>query len=410
MRVIPVESKRTRSQFLEVVNVIYKNDAAYVRPLDVMIEEIFDPKINEFYQHGEAARFLLVNDNNAPIGRVAVFINRKKAFGFEQPTGGMGFFECINNEQAAFMLFDTAKQWLSQRGMEAMDGPINFGENDNFWGLLVEGFSQPAFGMQYNPSYYKEFFEKYGFVNYFEQVTNHLNLSKPFPERFWKIAGRVVSRAEYSFKHFTWKNSEQFISDFKTIYDDAWQFHENFTPMNPDTLRKSLREAKPFLVEDLIWFAYCNNEPAALLVMFPDINQILKNFNGKFNLWNKLRFVYYKWAKVMTRTRVVIMGVRPKYQRLGLESGIFWQLRDVVAGKPYLEEMELSWVGDFNPRMRAIHDGMGAEFGKRHITYRYIFDAEKRNAQKRAAQIPFDNRSQQHSKDNDARANALKIE
>jgi len=402
MRVIPVESKRTRSQFLEVVNVIYKNDAAYVRPLDVMIEEIFDPKINEFYQHGEAARFLLVDDNNAPIGRVAVFINRKKAFGFEQPTGGMGFFECINNEQAAFMLFDTAKQWLSQRGMEAMDGPINFGENDNFWGLLVEGFSQPAFGMQYNPSYYKEFFEKYGFVNYFEQVTNHLNLSKPFPERFWKIAGRVVSRSEYSFKHFTWKNSEQFISDFKTIYDDAWQFHENFTPMNPDTLRKSLREAKPFLVEDLIWFAYCNNEPAALLVMFPDINQILKNFNGKFNLWNKLRFVYYKWAKVMTRTRVVIMGVRPKYQRLGLESGIFWQLRDVVAGKPYLEEMELSWVGDFNPRMRAIHDGMGAEFGKRHITYRYIFDAEKRNAQKRAAKIPFDNRSQQHSKDNDA--------
>lgn len=403
MRVIPVESKRTRSQFLEVVNVIYKNDAAYVRPLDVMIEEIFDPKINEFYQHGEAARFLLVDENNAPIGRVAVFINRKKAFGFEQPTGGMGFFECINNEQAAFMLFDTAKQWLSQRGMEAMDGPINFGENDNFWGLLVEGFTQSAFGMQYNPSYYKEFFEKYGFVNYFEQVTNHLNLSKPFPERFWKIAGRVVSRSEYTFKHFTWKNSEQFISDFKTIYDDAWQFHENFTPMNPDTLRKSLREAKPFLVEDLIWFAYCNNEPAALLVMFPDINQILKNFNGKFNLWNKFRFVYYKWAKVMTRTRVVIMGVRPKYQRLGLESGIFWQLRDVVAGKPYLEEMELSWVGDFNPRMRAIHDSMGAEFGKRHITYRYIFDAEKRNAQKRAAQIPFDNRSLQQSKDNDVK-------
>lgn len=402
MRVIPVESKRTRSQFLEVVNVIYKNDAAYVRPLDVMIEEIFDPKINEFYQHGEAARFLLVDENNATIGRVAVFINRKKAFGFEQPTGGMGFFECINNEQAAFMLFDTAKEWLSQRGMEAMDGPVNFGENDNFWGLLVEGFSQPAFGMQYNPSYYKEFFEKYGFVNYFEQVTNHLDLSKPFPERFWKIAGRVVSRSEYSFKHFTWKNSEQFISDFKTVYDDAWQFHENFTPMNPDTLRKSLREAKPFLVEDLIWFAYCNNEPAALLVMFPDINQILKNFNGKFNLWNKMRFVYYKWAKVMTRTRVVIMGVRPKYQRLGLESGIFWQLRDVVAGKPYLEEMELSWVGDFNPRMRAIHDGMGAEFGKRHITYRYIFDAEKRNAQKRAAKIPFDNRSQLQSKDHDA--------
>lgn len=393
MRIITVDSKTTRRQFLEVVKLIYQNDSAYVRPLDVMIEEIFDPSKNEFYQHGEATRFLLLDESNQPIGRVGAFINRKKAFGFDQPTGGMGFFECINNQKAAFLLFDAAKEWLTQRGMEAMDGPINFGENDNFWGLLVEGFTHPAFGMQYNPPYYKTFFEAYGFVNYFEQVTNHLDLKKPFPERFWKIAGRVVSKPEYSFKPFRWKEQEQVIKDFKEVYDDAWQFHENFTPMNPDTLRKSLREAKPFLIEDLIWFAYCNNEPAAFLVMFPDVNQIIKHFNGSFNLWNKLRFLYYRWNNEMTRTRVVIMGVRPKYQRLGLESGLFWQLRDVVAGRPYLEEMELSWVGDFNPRMRAIHEAVGAVFGKRHITYRYIFDAEKRNINKRANKIPFDNRN-----------------
>lgn len=392
MRIISVESRKTRSQFLDVVNLIYKDDPAYVRPLDFMIQEIFDPSKNEFYQHGQAQRYLLLDAFDVPIGRIAVFINQKKAFGFDQPTGGIGFFECINNQDAAFLLFDTAKEWLLQRGMEAMDGPINFGENDNFWGLLVEGFSQPAFGMQYNPPYYKDIFETYGFVNYFEQVTNHLDLSKPFPERFWKIAGRIVSKPEYGFKHFTWKDSEQFIRDFKEIYDDAWQFHENFTPMNLDTLRKSLRESKGFLVEGMIWFAYCNNEPAALLVVFPDINQILKHFNGKFNLWNKLRFAYYRWRKVMTRTRVVILGVRPKYQRLGIESGLFWQLRGIVAAKPHLEEMELSWVGDFNPRMRAIHEAVGAVFGKKHITYRYVFDAQKRKEQHRAAQIPFDNR------------------
>ncbi len=399
MRIISVESRKAKSQFLDVVKLIYKGDKHYVRPLDTMIEEVFDPSRNEFFQYGEATRFLLLDESDMPVGRVAAFVNRKKAFGYEQPTGGMGFFECINNEEAAFLLFDTAKNWLVSKGMEAMDGPINFGENDNFWGLLVEGFTQPAFGMQYNPDYYNEFFVKYGFTNYFEQVTNHLDLSKPFPERFWKIAGRIVSRSEYSFRHFTFKNSEQFIKDLKEVYDDAWQFHENFTPMNIDTLRKSLREAKPFLMEDLIWFAYYNDEPAAFLVMFPDINDILKYFDGKFNLWNKLRFVYYKWKKVMTRTRVVIMGVRPKFQRLGLESGIFWQLRDVVAAKPYLEEMELSWVGDFNPRMRALHESMGATFGKRHITYRYIFDADKRKEQHRASLIPFDNRNIQHDKE-----------
>ena len=94
------------------------------------------------------------------------------------------------------------RDWLAERGMEAMDGPINFGENDNFWGLLVEGFIPQSFGMNYNPPYYKDFFEKYGFTLYFEQVTNLLDLTKPFPERFWKIADWVRQKPEYNFQAF----------------------------------------------------------------------------------------------------------------------------------------------------------------------------------------------------------------
>jgi hypothetical protein len=44
-----------------------------------------------------------------------------------------------------------------------MDGPINFGERDKFWGLLTEGFIEPLFGMNYNFPYYKDLFENYGF-------------------------------------------------------------------------------------------------------------------------------------------------------------------------------------------------------------------------------------------------------
>jgi GNAT superfamily N-acetyltransferase len=392
MRIIPVSDKQTRRMFLDVVKLIYKDDTSYIQPLDIQIEEIFDPASNDFYKHGDAMRFVLLDYKNTPIGRVAAFINKKKAFGFAQPTGGMGFFECINDKDAAFLLFDTAKTWLTENGMEAMDGPVNFGENDTFWGLLVEGFTPPGFGMQYNPPYYQEFFESYGFSIYFEQVTNHLDLQKPFPERFWKIAGRVVAREDYSFQHFKKKETEKFIGDFVEIYNDAWQFHDNFTPMDPDTLRKSLKEASGFMDQELIWFAYYKNEPIGFLVMFPDVNQIIRHFKGKFTLFNKLQFLYYKWRNEMTRTRVVIMGVKPKYQRMGIESGIFWNLRDVVAKRTYLKEMELSWVGDFNPKMRAVHESMGATFGKRHITYRYIFDPAKRSSQ-RAVSIPVDTKS-----------------
>jgi hypothetical protein len=302
----------------------------------------------------------------------------------------MGFFECVNDKAAAFMLFDAARDWLAERGMEAMDGPINFGENDTFWGLLVEGFTSPAFGVQYNPPYYKDFFEEYGFANYFEQVTNHLDLQKPFPERFWKIAGWVGRKPGYQFKHFQWDKSEEFIKDFIEIYNDAWQFHENFTPMKAETLRNSLKEAKDFMDEELIWFAYHEGTPIGFFVQFPDVNQIIKHFHGKMNFWNKLKFVYLKWRKVMTRTRVVIMGIRPRWQRNGIESGIFWHLRNAVSKKPWLKEMELSWVGDFNPKMRALHESVGADFGKKHITYRFVFDEEKRKEAQHAASIPND--------------------
>ncbi|WP_291860184.1 GNAT family N-acetyltransferase [Marinilabilia sp.] len=397
MRIVEVKTNKQKRQFLDVVDVIYKNDENYVRPLDVMVEEIFDPSSNDFFAHGDAIRFLLLADNDEVIGRIGAFINEKKAYGYSQPTGGMGFFECINNKEAAFMLFDAARDWLADRGMEAMDGPINFGENDTFWGLLVEGFSPPAFGVQYNPAYYIGFFEDYGFNKYFEQVTNHLDLQKPFPERFWKIAGWVGRKPGYEFKHFTWKDSEQFIKDFIEVYDDAWQFHENFTPMQAETIRNSLKEAKDFMDEELIWFAYHEGTPIGFFVQFPDVNQIIRHFHGKMNFLNKLRFVYFKWRKVMTRTRVVIMGIRPRWQRNGIESGIFWHLRNAVSKKPWLKEMELSWVGDFNPKMRALHESVGADFGKRHITYRFLFDEEKRKEEQHAAAIPFNTKEKTKS-------------
>ena len=130
MKIFEVVDKKAKKEFLDIARLIYKNDPNWVQLLDVQIEKIFDPKINVFFQNGEATRFVLKDDNGKLIGRIATFINRDKAFGFEQPTGGCGFFECINDKKAAFLLFDTAKEWLEKRKMKAMDGPINFGENE----------------------------------------------------------------------------------------------------------------------------------------------------------------------------------------------------------------------------------------------------------------------------------------
>jgi hypothetical protein len=390
MQIIEVSNKKTIREFLKVPKIIYKDDPYWVCPLDQETESIFNPKENSFFGHGEAIRWILKDDEGKLIGRVAAFINKSKAFTFQQPTGGMGFFECINNKEAAFLLFDTCRDWLKERGMEAMDGPINFGENDVNWGLLVDGFIQAGLGMNYNPEYYRDFFESYGFKFYFEQVSNHLDLTKPFPERFWKIADWIRNKPEYQFRHFTYKEADKFIRDLKEIYDDAWAFHENFTPMEEKLLLKTLEKSRPFLDEEMIWFVYHEEVPVAFLIMFPDVNQILKHLNGKLHIWNQLKFLYLKNRKTMTRARIVIMGVKPKYQKSGLESGIFWHLNEVMKKKPQYTELELSWVGDFNPKMRALHESVGAVFAKRHITYRKLFS--DRSSEQRSSIIPVDTR------------------
>ncbi|HOI00141.1 MAG TPA: hypothetical protein PLE85_06310 [Bacteroidales bacterium] len=390
MVLLPVNDRKSRKAFHETARRIYKDDKVWVCPPDPMIEAIFDRNTNVFFRHGDATRWVLKDNEGRLIGRVAAFINEQKAYNYPQPTGGMGFFECVNDEEAAFLLFDACRQWLQERGMEAMDGPINFGENDNFWGLLVEGFTHPSFGMNYNPPYYQKFFEDYGFQLYFEQVTNHLNLRKPFPERFWKIAEWVRNKPNFRFEHFRFDDAERFIRDLKTIYDAAWVFHENFTPLHEDDLRRVLRTSRLLIKEEFIWFAYHQKEPVAFLVLLPDANQLLKKLSGRMHLWDKVKYLWYSKTMKYTRGRFTIMGVVPQFQKYGIESGMFWELNEVMKRHPYYEELELSWIGDFNVKMKRLQENIGADFAKRHYTYRLLFSGN--HTFRRYEYIPADTR------------------
>jgi len=372
MTIIPVSDKNTVRAFLNVAQLIYKDDPNWICPLEQDIEGVFDPGKNPFFKHGKCSRWILNDENGKTIGRVAAFINEKKAYQYEQPTGGMGFFECVNDQMAAFKLFDAAKNWLQDQGMRAMDGPINFGENDSFWGLLVEGFTPPSYGMNYNPAYYTPFFENYGFKKEYEQITNHLAVRKPFPERFTKIANWVAGKPGYTFEHFSKKNPLKYVNDLMEIYNDGWKDFDNFVPIKRETLEESFKKMEAIMDEKLIWFAYVNGEPASFVVIIPDANQLIKGFKGKLGLIEKLKFVYRRWVGV-NRMRAIVMGTKSDYQKHGLESALFIKLKEYVLPLNRYDELELSWVGDFNDKMLSIHHATGATFGKRHLTMRKIF-------------------------------------
>ncbi|HDR67756.1 MAG TPA: GNAT family N-acetyltransferase [Bacteroidaceae bacterium] len=377
MRIAEVSNRKTQKDFHNVARIIYKNDPVWICPLDKEIEAIFNPDKNIFFNHGEATRWVLYDNSNQLIGRVAAFIDRNMAYKQYVPAGGMGFFECINNTEAAFRLFDTAKIWLAERGMEAMDGPINFGEVDKYWGLLVEGFTHPSYEIAYNHPYYQQLFESYGFKTFYKQEGFHLDIKKPLPERFMKIAEWISKKPGYEFLHFDWGQSEKFVKDFVTVYNEAWaSFKENFEPLRTEYIKKTMTKAKAIMDPEFIWFAYHEGKPIAIYLMFPDVNMILKHLNGRLDIPSLIKFLILKRRKTITRARGVLMGVIPAYQGLGIESAFIMQLVKVMERKSHYKEIEFSWVGDYNPKMRKIFISVGSVSAKHYITYRYLFDPE----------------------------------
>jgi GNAT superfamily N-acetyltransferase len=381
MHIFEVKGSADKKEFIRFAKVLYSNDQDWVCPLDSEVEAVFSPAENNTFKHGVAARWILKDEKQKTIGRIAAFIDFRRSEANNQPTGGIGYFEVTDNREAAFKLFDTAKNWLEARGMEAMDGPVNFGENDNNWGLLDEGFMQQVYGMPYNKKYYRQFFEDYGFQKYFEQYSYHVAVRKPdnqineFPDRMMKIAAWLTKRPGYSFRHFEFSRKSRYANDLVEIYNSAWSvFKEDFTPLEAEFFDAAISKAKVFVDEELIWFAYYYDRPIAFFILYPDLNQIIKHFNGRLHLWNKLRFLYFKNTHKMSWMRAVAGGVHPSHQNSGIESAIFLQLYNVFRRKRWYRELELSWVGDFNPKMIAIYEALGAKRTKTHLTYRYMIN------------------------------------
>ena len=370
-RVIEVDGATSVRNFMQVPELIYHNDPNWIPPIENEIAGIFDPAINPYFRHGDARRWIAVDASGKPVGRIAAFVNYDKIDEGDQRVGGIGFFESVNDNETAIMLFDAAIKWLVDvHGVNAVDGPINFGENDKYWGLLIMGFTPASYGMNYNPPYYQALFENYGFKIQYRQFTNYVSLLNPLPDRFTRIAERVISQERYSFKPFSYRDRERYIRDFVSIYNRAWASFNNFRPMDEAVVRRSLEEMRPVMVEDFIWFAYVDDKPAGLLVGVPDVNDVLRYSGSKLDGWGKIKFLFYKYYKGFTSARVVIMGIVPEYQRHGLESGLVYYAFREGKKRPRYRHIQLAWVGDFNDKMIAIHKAMGAVEDKQHATMR----------------------------------------
>lgn len=356
---------------------LYKNEPHWIRPLDKDIDSVFDKLNNKAFRHGECVRWLLLNDQNETIGRVAAFVNQKTSTkGNDQPTGGMGFFECINNQSAAFMLFDQCRKWLELNGMEAMDGPINFGNRDRWWGLLIEGFEhEPNYQCNYNFAYYKDFFEAYGFQVYFYQLTFSRPVEGPLSPKLAIKAELAAKDPSYEFRYLRKDELDKLPEYILTIYNKAWANRFENPELSMAQARIIVKQMKPIMDRRLLYFGFYKGEPVSFFLSLPEINQIFKYVNGKLNWIGKLKFVWHTLLKTNRKAFGILFGVVPDHQAKGLDGAMVMASRKVLQDeyKRY-DRYEMNWIGDFNPKMLTIVDQVGGKVNKRHATYRKLFD------------------------------------
>lgn len=377
MEIIEVNSDELARQFLLLPLSLYKNDKNFIRPLDKDVELVFDKKKNKFFRHGELCRWILKKDDKT-IGRVAAFINKRTAKANDQPTGGMGFFECIDDQEAANLLLDTCKNWLAERDMEAMDGPINFGERDKFWGLLIEPFDPPTYNMSYNLPYYQRLFETYGFEVYFKQFTYMRPFQAPLEESYMEKAQRIANDPNFSFKFINKKELPTWAEYFREVYNSAWGgSHKNFKGMHKEQAMAIMKTMKPVMIDELVWFGFHNDKPVCFFIMLPELNHIFKHVNGKLDLIGKLKFLWYRHVKTIKHTYGVVFGVVPEHRGKGVEGAMVLAAAKYLQPKNKYETLEMNWIGDFNPKMIKIVEAVGGKKYRTYHTYRYLFDREK---------------------------------
>ena len=376
MHVLEVNTPSTNKDFLMVNALLNQNNPAYIRPMDNEVLEVFDPVKNKKFKNGEAKRWIVKDENGKIIGRIAAFTDSKYINkGTDFATGGIGFFDSINDQKIANLLFNTAKEWLIGKGMKAMDGPINFGDRDKWWGLMVEGFEiEPMYGMSFNPKYYESLFTTYGFQNYYNQYYFSMNVNDPLPARFPERYAKFKAKPGYEAKHAKLNDLEKYAGDFATVYNAAWAQHGEAKEITKEQVVTLFNKMKPIMDERTIWFAYYKEEPIAMFINIPDINQYFKHFNGKLGWLEKIRLLWMKKMGYNKQLTGLAFGVVPKYQSLGVDSFMINECALLLQNRNWYLKYEMGWSGDWNPKMINIYKTLGASQSRRMVTFRYLFD------------------------------------
>lgn len=360
-----VESTGDIDRFIQLPHQLYSDDPLWIAPLDSERKKFLSPSKNPFFEHAEADHFLALSTDGKTLGRISATVDHDYNRYHNKNIGYFGMFECINDKEISTLLLNSAAQWCRDKGMDRIRGPLNLSTNHEC-GLLVENFNDPpVIGMPYNPPYYADLLLHWGFKKIKDLISFKIQLTC-IPEYLQRAVSLLEKRGRFSVRCMQMDRFDQELDVLWEIYNAAWETNWGFVPMNHKEFVFTAREMKAIVDPRVCFIAEVNGEPVGFSLALPDVNQALKSMKGKLFPFGWLKFILNK--KRIDRYRVITLGVKKQYRRLGIEAffnhATYKQLMEINIYK-----VDMSWVLEDNQDIIGPIEKIGGVPYKRHRIY-----------------------------------------
>ena len=365
VEVVPVVTSDQLAAFIRLPWAIYRNDPNWAPPLIRDVKTAFNPSKHPFHAHSEVQPFLSLRDGK-PVGRIAAVRNRNHERFHEEPVGFFGYYECVDDPDASRALFDATASWLSERGLKTMRGPTSFSTNE-VTGLLVDGVEGlPVLMMAYNPPYYVDQIEAYGFQTA-KTLLAYMIDDQTQPEHLHRASRIVRRRAGVTMRTMNMKKFDSELALVRKIYNSAWEKNWGFVPMTDAEFAFMAKELKPIIDPSIAVFADTSDgETIAFALALPDFNIVLRKMNGRLLPFGLLKALWY--GRKIHRARVLTLGVAEGYRGKGIDAALILELYRNGTARG-INQAELSWVLEDNEKMRAALERLGARAYRRYRLY-----------------------------------------
>lgn len=367
IRVEPVSGRKQQRQFMQLAWDLYRDDPNWIPPLRQYQKELLGYAKHPFHEFADVQTFLAYRDDR-PCGRIAAIVNHAHNQRYDEKRGFFGFFESEDDPAVASALFDSARRWLLDRGMESMRGPVNPSLNYEI-GLLIDGFdSPPTFMMTYNPPYYEALYEQYGFQKSQDLFAfwGHVDMLKTLDKKLEFVVNEATRRFDIKLRRMDRRHFDREVRTFLEIYNQSLGGTWGFVPLSEGEVTHMSRTLKHLIVPEMTTVAEVEGRPVASVFGLLDYNPRIKAIDGRLFPFGFLRLLWNR--RKIKKIRLIATNVLPEFQTWGL--GLVTLARLVPEVLEWgIEEAEFSWVLESNKLSYQSLKRGGAKLSKTYRIY-----------------------------------------